>query len=90
MFTSHGHQIIGTVAEAARPKAVARCGGPGLCVQCSREAARATGETHSEDTMELVYWALGRAGLADVQITAAINEMQNAGILFRERVGSDG
>lgn len=41
--------------------------------------------TDDEDTLHKVYWALGRAGLADVQITDAINQMQNAGILFRER-----
>jgi hypothetical protein len=36
-FTTHGHQIIGSPAEAERPKKVARCGGPGLCDQCSRD-----------------------------------------------------
>lgn len=37
MYTSHGFQIAGTPVEGDRPP-VARCGGPGLCVQCSREA----------------------------------------------------
>ena len=40
---------------------------------------------HDEYTLAKVYWALGRCGLGDVQITDAVNEMQNAGILFRER-----
>ena len=38
-----------------------------------------------EYTLTKVYWSLGRSGLGDAQITAAISEMQNAGILFRER-----
>ena len=38
-WTSHGHEVQGiTVAGPGRP-AVARCGGPGLCPECSREAA---------------------------------------------------
>lgn len=40
MFTSHGHHIIGTVL-GPMPESVARCGGPGLCAQCSEEAERA-------------------------------------------------
>ena len=40
---------------------------------------------HDEYTLVKVYWSLGRCGLGDVQITDAVNEMQNAGILFRER-----
>lgn len=41
-------------------------------------------EFHDEETLTKVYWALGRAGLADAQITDAISQMLNAGILFRE------
>ena len=41
-YTSHGHRITGVV-QTGRPASVARCGGPGLCTVCSREAA-ATGE----------------------------------------------
>ena len=40
---------------------------------------------YDENTLAKVYWALGRAGLSDVQITDAVNKMQNGGILFRER-----
>ena len=43
-WTSHGHQIIGTTAldpvSNDRPR-IARCGGAGLCAQCSQEAAQA-------------------------------------------------
>jgi len=45
MYTSHGHQIKGTIAEAEFPVSVARCGGPGMCMQCSKEAADAVLET---------------------------------------------
>lgn len=45
-------------------------------------------EYHDDDTMRKVHNALGRAGLTEVQIRDAINEMQNDGILFRERARS--
>lgn len=38
-WTAHGHHIAGTVKGDDRPASVARCGGPGLCKQCSQEAA---------------------------------------------------
>lgn len=34
-YTPHGHYIRGSVDDEARPKTVARCGGPGLCGNCS-------------------------------------------------------
>lgn len=37
MYTRHGHQIQGTPVEGPTPSSVARCGGPGLCGQCSQE-----------------------------------------------------
>lgn len=44
MWTSHGHQIIGTIAEdpvlSNRPR-IARCGGPNICRACTDEASRA-------------------------------------------------
>lgn len=40
MYTSHGHLIDGTPPTAV-PDTVARCGGPGLCDICSKEAAMA-------------------------------------------------
>lgn len=36
-YTTHGHHIIGTI-KTEPPSKVARCGGPGLCDQCSNEA----------------------------------------------------
>lgn len=38
-FTRHGHLIEGSSAEWAEYYAVARCGGPGLCGECSNEQA---------------------------------------------------
>lgn len=37
-YTSHGHHIDGTIKDDNRPLKVARCGGPGLCDICSKEA----------------------------------------------------
>jgi hypothetical protein len=38
-FTAHGHHIFGTVLGDEKPASMARCGGPGPCPQCSREAS---------------------------------------------------
>lgn len=38
-FTSHGHKVPGLAEEGKFEGPVARCGGPGLCVKCSQEAA---------------------------------------------------
>lgn len=39
-WTQHGHPIPGMVQDPdARPRTVARCGGPRLCQKCAREAA---------------------------------------------------
>lgn len=40
--------------------------------------------THDSDTMPKVWEALREIGLNEGQIQDAVNEMQNAGILFRE------
>ena len=37
-WTTHGHRIDGQV-QVGTPDRVARCGGPGLCAKCSRQAA---------------------------------------------------
>jgi hypothetical protein len=42
-------------------------------------------ETHSDNTLYKVSQALHQAGMNGAQIERAINEMQNHGILFRER-----
>jgi hypothetical protein len=37
-FTSHGHHIINTpFDDQPKPTLIARCGGPGLCKECSNE-----------------------------------------------------
>lgn len=41
MYTRHGHHITGTSIEEPIP-AKARCGGPGLCSDCSKDAAAAS------------------------------------------------
>lgn len=39
-FTSHGHEIPGIPEGGKFDGQRAHCGGPGLCVQCSREAGQ--------------------------------------------------
>lgn len=39
-YTSHGHAYGVIDTDQPRPAAVARCGGPGLCSVCAREAGR--------------------------------------------------
>jgi len=85
MYTRHGHQIDGTIVETPLPEKVARCGGPGLCAQCSIDASSAPKEKHTENTLFIVQRVLHGAGLNDHQVLETINEFQNAGILFRER-----
>jgi hypothetical protein len=57
MWTSHGHQIIGTIAQdpiaSDRPK-VARCGGPQMCKQCASEASKAQKEAGRDEFGELI------------------------------------
>jgi hypothetical protein len=48
-WTSHGHEIPGSVLESEPPAEVARCGGPGLCDQCSRETSSYLFQSTSED-----------------------------------------
>lgn len=43
-------------------------------------------ETHDQDTMSKVYSSLARAGLTHQQLLDVVNDMQNQGILFRERL----
>lgn len=45
-----------------------------------------TDEYHDDYTLLKVVHALREAGISDEQAEAAINQMQNRGILFRERV----
>lgn len=39
-YTTHGHHIPGSPKKETPAKQVARCGGPGVCDQCSKDAAR--------------------------------------------------
>lgn len=39
-WTRHGHPITGRVQYPPEPTSRARCGGPGLCDPCSRDAAK--------------------------------------------------
>ena len=45
-------------------------------------------EYHGEETLTVVFNALSDSGLNHAQVLDAIREMQNAGILFRERMRS--
>jgi hypothetical protein len=40
-FTIHGHAVPGLPVEGEFEGSRARCGGPGLCVDCSKEAGDA-------------------------------------------------
>lgn len=44
-YTTHGHAIEGLI-QVGKPEKVARCGGPGLCTICSRQAANALEEAN--------------------------------------------
>lgn len=50
------------------------------------EAMRIVREHHDDRTLVKTYNALIQSGLTDVQANNAIDEMQNYGILFRERI----
>lgn len=53
------------------------------CRACLEESLH-----YDENTLLKVYAALARAGLSPARALAAVNEMQNEGLLFRERKGS--
>lgn len=38
-FTTHGHRVPGLAEDGEFQGSRSRCGGPGLCVKCSSEAA---------------------------------------------------
>lgn len=42
-------------------------------------------EVHDEKTLRKVYMGLAAAGVTGQTATDAVNEMQNQGVLFRER-----
>lgn len=59
MYTSHGHQIVGTPVEGDEPESVARCGGPSLCYKCGIEAAQARNRQKAKESILTVNEAKG-------------------------------
>lgn len=53
MYTSHGHQIPGTPVLQPAPENRARCGGPGLCRECSVQAWQVAFEKEKPKTFAL-------------------------------------
>lgn len=53
-------------------------------VGCTREHLH-----HDEQTLVKFYTVLSEHGVSEVVIREIVNDLQNAGILFRERDGSD-
>ena len=70
-FTSHGYPIPGAPYRPdQQPRNVARCGGPGLCPDCSREAGlwnrknRMTTIDHQQAAVDSIrMWLLGLGSL---------------------------
>ena len=101
-YTRHGHQIAGTPVEGPWLGSKARCGGPGSCASCSKEAASAVmamsnpllstePEYHDQTTVVKVLQAMRKAGIETDMALEAIKEMSMAGIVFREKgVSGDG
>lgn len=48
-YTAHGHKITGMPDTGPVPDRVARCGGPGICLPCSTEAAAAAGSSDNQN-----------------------------------------
>ena len=63
-FTSHGHPIPGAPYRPdQQPRNVARCGGPGLCPDCSREAGHGNRKNRMTtiDHQQAAIWAIAAA-----------------------------
>lgn len=92
-WTYHGHQIPNSPVDEPTPDRVARCGGVQMCRDCVQDVANwnmtkgkeLVATQHTDQTMHKVFDALKKLGLADRLVIDAIHEMQNNGILFRER-----
>lgn len=54
MHTTHGHHILGTPIDN-QPLFVTRCGGPGVCVQCSMEAGLTQLNNTKKETIEMEF-----------------------------------
>lgn len=74
MYTTHGHQIMGTTATYPKPSEIARCGGPGLCDQCSREAACVSKVSADIPSVE-IQSLIGQLGICITQIDNQILEI---------------
>lgn len=79
-------------AQGFRRESFSGWSGPGAYKHGSLTVARpksvaAARETYNEQTLFKVFNALRRTGLPERVAQDAITEMQNEGILFRERVG---
>lgn len=89
-WTQHGHQIPESPVESPEPNLVAKCGGTRMCRVCMQDAANWDTTMRkelivTEHTILKVFIVLKKLGLSDELVLDAINEMQNQGILFRER-----
>jgi len=92
-WTRHGHQIDDTEVDEKRPS-VARCGGPSICANCALDVAASKAKSewreditcHNDYTIIRVHEALYKAGLTRAECTEAVDHMQQAGILFREKL----
>ena len=98
MYTKHGHQIAGTPVEGPWLGAKARCGGPGVCASCSKEAAGAVlamsnplistaSEYHDQNTVVKVLQGMRKAGIDTDMALEAIRNISELGIVFREMKG---
>lgn len=86
-YTSHGHYIPAS-EHTRRPDKSEFCGGLKECTQCQDERDSykpPTADFYDEQTLTKVFMALRKSGLSPVEATNALSEMQNSGVLFRER-----
>lgn len=52
-WTKHGHHIPGSEMSEDRPP-IARCGGPGLCNACSKEASMYQNSVNKKENLMVV------------------------------------
>lgn len=81
MYTSHGHHIPGTIKNDDRPAQVARCGGPGLCKVCMKEAQKAMNEPN-EDLVEATRGITGGVLALQARFGRLPTEEEVVGFLF--------
>lgn len=81
MYTSHGHHIPGTIKNDDRPAQVTRCGGPGLCQVCMKEAQKAMTEPN-EDLVEATRGITGVVLALQARFGRLPTEEEVVGFLF--------